>query len=56
MLMYTNNMNVEMGILEAEYEKYRGWCAANGLYPEFGKEFFQWLDEQDIQIGQNDDL
>lgn len=45
---------IEMGELEAEYEKYRVWCASNGLFPEFGKEFFQWMDEHDIQIGQNE--
>lgn len=45
---------VKIGELEAEYEKYRVWCAANGLFPEFGKEFFQWMDEHDIQIGQNE--
>ena len=45
-------MDIEIGELEAAYERYRKWCGANGLFPEFGKEFFIWMDEHDVDVGQ----
>lgn len=46
-------MNVEVGELEKYWDKYTAWCKSNGLYPDFS-DYLVWLDDQDIQIGQND--
>lgn len=48
-----NSMETEIGGLEAYWPKYVAWCKSNGLYPDFG-DFLIYLDEYDIQVGQND--
>lgn len=53
MLVYHEVMDLEIGLLEKIWPKYVDWCKSNGLYPDFG-DYLIWLDEQDIQVGQNE--
>jgi len=49
------SMETELGELEEHWDEYVAWCCNNGLYPDFG-DYLVWLDDQDLDVGQHDDL